>query len=215
MDHETTLLVLSNRNFLYNLIARGFAGEPDETFIAILKQEHTRQELLLVSHEDTPQVLEAYEAALDAVPADDALAHLQHEYVRTFVGPGTLKAYPWETVHLSDTHALFQPELIPIRESYRAAGFLPARYPHVQDDFIGLEFDFLAKLSQSALQACESGDTAAMDERLGQARTFLDEHLLRWIDSLANAIEREYGDSFYARFAKLAALVAKRDRAIL
>ena len=137
------------------------------------------------------------------------------EYTTIFIGPGTCKAYPWESVHLSDIKALFQAELLPIRDAYRAAGFLPARYPHVQDDFIGLELDFLAKLADSALQACELGDDAAVRQRLAQSQAFLDEHLLRWIDSLAGAIEREYGNGFYARFTKLAALVSHRDRTVL
>ena len=81
----------------------------------------------------------------------------------------------------------------------------------MQDDFIGLELDFLAKLAGAAKQAWEAGDAAAAEERLAQSRAFLDEHLLRWVDSLAAGIERAYGDGFYARFTRLAALAARRD----
>ena len=214
MDSETTLLVLSNRNFLYGLLARGFASEPDQTLLQIVALDHTRLEMGLIADAGTESVLAAYDAVLESCAAAD-LAQLRAEYTAIFIGPGTCKAYPWESVHLSDTKALFQPELLPIRESYRAAGFLPARYPHVQDDFIGLELDFLAKLASSALQACEVGDGAAMEERLSQSLIFLDDHLLRWIESLADSIKREHGDGFYARFAQLAVLVAKRDRDVL
>ena len=214
MDSENTLLVLSNRNYLYGLLARVFAAEPDETLLQVVALEHTRLELGLIDNELTESILAAYDAILEtAVGAD--LPRLRAEYTTIFIGPGTCKAYPWESVHLSDTKALFQAELLPIRDTYRAAGFLPARYPHVQDDFIGLELDFLAKLADAALQACELDDEATVMERLEQSRGFLNEHLLRWIDSLADSIEREYGNGFYARFTKLAALVARRDCAIL
>ena len=102
-----------------------------------------------------------------------------------------------------------------MREAYRAAGFLPASYPRVQDDFIGLELDFLAKLSDAALACWEAGDEILVDKRLRQSRNFLETHLLRWIDSLADTIAAEYGDLFYARFTRLAALVSHRDFDVL
>ena len=227
MNHETVLLVLANRSFLYSLLARGFASEADRGFLELLGQAHTRDQLELVDHELTPEILCVYESVLEFVgdDAEGALPRICREYVDMFVGPGTLRARPWETVHLGESQALFQPELLPIRESYRDAGFLPARYPHVQDDFIGLELDFMAKLAQAAFDACRAecdkeatslshsslSHWVGVDERLAQSRRFLEEHLLRWIDSLADAIAREYGDGFYARFARLAALVARRD----
>ena len=214
MDSENTLLVLSNRNYLYGLLARVFASEPDETLLDIVTLEHTRLELGLIAHELTDSIVATYDSILELI-GDADLSKLRSAYTTIFIGPGTCKAYPWESIHLSDTKALFQPELLPIRDAYRAAGFLPARYPHVQDDFIGLELDFLAKLADAALRACETGDEKTMQDRLNQSRIFLEEHLLRWIDSLASAIEREYGDGFYARFTRLATLAAQRDRDII
>ena len=215
MDNETTLLVLANRSFLYSLLARGFAGEADQDFLELVGQAHTREELGLVDHELTPEIVSAYESVLDAARGEGALLRIRRDYVDMFVGPGTLKARPWETVHLGEAQALFQPELLPIREAYREAGFLPARYPHVQDDFIGLELDFMAKLAQTALDAWQAGDEVVADKRLEQSRRFLEEHLLRWTDSLAREIEREHGEGFFASFARLAALVALRDYDLL
>lgn len=214
MDSETTLLVLANRSFLYSLLARGFAEEPDAAFLGILAQDHSRAEVGLVSHELTSQTTDAYDALL-ATARETPLDTLRGQYVSIFVGPGTCKAYPWETVHLSDTKSLFQPELLPIRETYRAAGFLPAHYPRVQDDFIGLELDFLAKLAAAALHSWESGDEAATHERLAQSHAFLEGHLLRWVDSLSASIAREYGDGFYATLARLTACIARRDCSLL
>jgi len=214
MDSETTLIALINRQFLYELLARAYAVEPDEQFLGILREPHTREEVGLVSHELTDSILGEFSTAA-AAANDGSIASLRHDYVNIFVGPGTLKADPWESVHLSHTRALFQQELLPIRDAYRAAGFLPARYPHVQDDYIGLELDFLAKLAGAARAEWEAGNAAAAQERLSQSKAFLEEHLLLWIDSLAQAIEREYGDGFYTRFTKLSGLIAKRDADIL
>ena len=217
MDRGTTTLVLANRSFLYSLLARGFAGEADRGFLELLGQAHTREELELIDHELNREIVSAYESvrAIAEGDTEEALVRIRRDYVEIFVGPGTLKARPWETIHLNEAKALFQPELLPIRDAYRQAGFLPARYPHVQDDFIGLELDFMAKLAQAALDAWQAGDEACANERLEQSRRFLNEHLLRWIDSLADAIAREYGDGFFACFARLAALVPRRDYGVL
>ena len=217
MDSETTLLMLANRSFLYNLLARGFASEADQAFLGLLEQGHTRDELELVDSELTPEIITAYESVLELMEqlAVDALPCIQRDYVNIFVGPGTLKVRPWETIHLGESQALFQPELLPIRDAYREAGFLPARYPHVQDDFIGLELDFMAKLAQAALDAWQAGDEANACERLTQSLRFLEEHLLRWADSLADAIAREHGDGFFARFGRLSALLIRRDHDVI
>jgi len=215
MDRGTTLLVLANRSYLYSLLARGYAEEPDEAFLQMLAQEHARQEMALVEHELTADILAAFDELLEAICGDGFCERVRQEYVEVLVGPGTLKARPWETLHLGESRALFQQELLPVREAYHAAGFLPARYPHVQDDFVGLEFDFLAKLANAALAAWEAGDEILVEERLRQSRDFLEAHLFRWIDSLADSIAAEYGDRFYARFTHLAALVAHRDYDLL
>lgn len=211
MDREIAQLVLANRSYLYNLLARGYAEEADEAFLQALVHEHARRQMALVEHELTDDVLVVFDELLEAVRSDGFCERIRREYVEAFVGPGTLKARPWETVHLGESHALFQPELLPVREAYRAAGFLPARYPHVQDDFIGLELDFLAKLADAALAALEAGDEALANERLRQSRDFLEAHLLRWVDSLADSMTAQYDDGFFARFTRLTALVAHRD----
>ena len=79
---------------------------------------------------------------------------------------------------------------------------------------LGIELDFMAKLAAKALDEWKAGDDAWRDS-LAQAQAFLEGHLLRWARSLAEAIEREYGACFYSRFARMAALIAKRDAAVL
>ena len=59
MDSENTLLVLSNRNYLYGLLARVFAAEPDETLLQVVVLDHTRLELGLIDNELTESILAA------------------------------------------------------------------------------------------------------------------------------------------------------------
>ncbi len=220
MDNETKELVLANRQFVWGLIARGFAEEPDCPFAEIVVSDHARDETALVEDEGTDELVAAYEAmaAFFAVPADEldvAIAEAREAYTRIFVGPNTLAASPWETMHTTGKRVLFHRDILSVRDAYRQAGFLPERYRKVADDAIGLECDFKAKLATDALSAFQEGDAQRCQDRLLQSLAFLTDHLLRWIDSLADAIEAHYDGTFYAALARFTAFWCRRDEALL
>lgn len=202
-------LLLANRSFVYALLARAFAEEPDQLFCDIFCAPHAEEELSLVVDEHSSELEGCWTRAVRALEAA-GLAGIRHEYVRIFVGPGDLPARPWESTHVTGKSVLFQPEVLDVRAAYRAAGMAPMRLRAVSDDFIGLELDFMAKL---AARACEEPGCAA--EALQHARAFLDEHLLRWLSPFADAVVEHYPESFYAPVARMAALFAQRDAAVL
>lgn len=215
MDSEQIELVLANRTFLYSLLARAYAEEIDGGFIDIFTSDLARQEVALVDDESNASILLVYGELKHALLAEGARAEVSHEFVRVFVGPGTLKAEPWETVQLSGKHALFQPAVLEIREAYRSSGFEPKNLRQVPDDSIGMELDFMAKLACKTQEAWEQGDDATVKRMLSQSSSFLERHLLKWIDRLASSIERAYGECFYALFTEFASLVIKRDARLL
>ena len=215
---DETALLLANRCFVYAFLARGFAEEPDEGFLEVLASDHLTDELGLVEDEFSAGLDVALQrmrqcAAGDALATsgEERLAQLREEYAAVFVGPGPLVASPWESMHRTKKRVLFQASVLEVRDAYRAAGLLPERYGHVSDDFIGLEMDFMAKLAQMAFEARESGDEERCAQLLLQSRAFLDQHLLKWIGSLAKAIQAHYCNSFYSALAEFAALFLKRD----
>ncbi|MCI8366591.1 MAG: molecular chaperone TorD family protein [Eggerthellaceae bacterium] len=215
---DETALLLANRCFVYAFLARGFAEEPDEGFLEVLAGDHLTDELGLVEDEFSV-ALDAALARMRQCAAGDAfaasgeerLAQLREEYAAVFVGPGPLLASPWESMHRTKKRVLFQASVLEVRDAYRAAGLLPERYGHVSDDFIGLEMDFMAKLAQMAFDARGSGDGERCTQLLCQSRAFLDQHLLKWVGSLAKAIQVHYRNSFYSALAEFAALFLKRD----
>ena len=216
MDNETVTLVLAHRQFLWGLVARAFAEEPDEAFAAVATGGHAVDEVTLVDDEHTEPLAKAYGMMATALTvAEPDLVDLRAAYTRLFVGPGTLACSPWETMHVTGRRTLFQPGVLAVREAYRAAGFLPARYPAVADDFIGLECDFLAKLAEAARKSFAAGDASRAAERLGQSTAFLDDHFLRWIDSLSAALDEHDPTGFYAAAAHFAATLARRDQAMI
>lgn len=210
MDSETTELLLANRSFMYALVARMFAEEPDEALAEVLASDHARAEAGLVEAAETDSIVALFDGMAGLFARHNGVSDAAGEYVRVFVGPGTLRANPWETVQLTGTRALFQAGVLEVRDAYREAGFEPVRVREVPDDFIGIELDFLAKLAARAQAKFVSGDTTWLDD-LGCSRRFLEKHLLKWVGKLAGSIEAEYGDGFYACACRLTELVAKRD----
>lgn len=215
MDDGARGLAVANRGFLYALLARAYAVEIDEVFADVFRSDHARAEVGLVEAGETDRMLALFDGLRASLDGPDAVAAVAREYVRLFVGPGTLRADPWETVQLHGGERLFCPEVLDVRAAYRAAGFVPARVRRVPDDFVGTELDFMAKLAEKARTAWQEGDEGALRERLEQSRTFLRDHLARWIGLFARAVEREYGPCFYAAFARFTELAVSRDEQVL
>lgn len=210
-------LILAARHLVYSVIARAYVEEPDQAFLEALLGYNVAIAVELLSEEPQGELISALNATKvwikqdgsDGLPTD--MLSLQSEYVRVFIGPGALPAAPWESMHLKSTHSSCQSEVLEVRNAYRRAGLLPARYKQVADDFIGLEFDFMAHLASRASERFGESDTQGCCEALEQSLSFLQGHLLKWIDDLAQAIRDTYGECFYATVTEFAALFVKQD----
>lgn len=64
------------------------------------------------------------------------------------------------------------------------------------------------------MSLAEAAEDPDWQRDIRDSRAFLENHLLMWIDLLAESIEGGYGNCFYARLTRLASLIAKRDLAL-
>lgn len=208
---ETMDLLLVNRRFMYAVLARAFCEEPDTLLLKILAGDHMSDEVSLLKEEGWKEGIDLLRSLRGYVDDDGSLRSLRGEYTKLFVGPQTLLAPPWESVHITGKRVLFLPEVLDVREAYREAGFLPARFPVVSDDHIGLELDFMEKLAQEAYEAWQARRSDECAKRLCQAESFLKTHLLCWIDDLAQSILTNYGESFYGKMTAFASSFMKHD----
>ncbi len=214
MTDETATIVLSNRSFLWNLVARGFAEEPDQAFLEVLCSEHAQQEAHLVEDDLTDELAGILKRMVQLCRGGEE-AKLREEYVRLFVGPNELNPQPWESVFRGKGKALFTCGVLQVRDAYREAGFLPAGYPRVADDFIGIECDFIAKLADSARDCALNGEDSKVREHLRQSQAFEREHLGVWAGSFAEAMRSVHGECLYSLLAELANCLVRRDKALL
>lgn len=104
---------------------------------------------------------------------------------------------PYESVHRSREHLVFDRETMLARSAYRT---LDLQAPHLgrePDDHIGLEFDFV---SQALLLALEREDPA---RELRAATAFLHERLLPWAPAMLTTLEAAAATRFMASVAAL------------
>lgn len=242
-NDEAMKALLQNRRFLYELLFRVFATEPDEALLAVLRDDHVVGECAYLDDtagEETGAggVAAAGAAcgmalveAARAVTVDD----LHSEYTRQFIGPASLPAPPWESVFRAQKPVLFQESTLAVRAAYRAAGFKAAGYPHEADDHLATELSFMAALAEQTLAAVGATDDALAADGAAIAadaaaetsaerfaalvdaqRRFLDEHLLVWIGEYASRLtDAARPRSVYAAAASVAALVCRRDSDLL
>lgn len=127
---------------------------------------------------------------------EDAAA-VKRDHARLFIGPDTLRAAPYESVHRSTDGLVFEAETMAVRAFYARFGLESARLGREPDDHIGLEFAFVAELATRALDAIEAGDDGERSRVLDAMREFLEAHLLVWGPDLMVMVGERAETAYY------------------
>lgn len=202
--------VLAARTYLYRAFQATFGDEPTEALLETVFSEVTDQALGCFDGAGSVSYGAAVAALQDARRSCEAdgpawVASAKRTYMRLLVGPEDLKAPPWECVYLTKERVLFQEATLRVREAYRSENMLPTQYPHVSDDHIAIELDFMAKLcekSRAAFEVCDDGEYRRL---LLSQQAFLEDHLLRWVADYASDVAKAAPESLYACMGSLCA----------
>ena len=198
------------RCFLYQVFQSVFGTAPSAAQLDVVLSDLARESLGAFADPDDLALLDGWAAELAQDPQAFA-ERLGSQYMRALVGPASLPAPPWESVYTSNDHLLFQEVTLNVRRAYVAQGCIPASYPHVADDHLSLELDFMAKLAERAAQALERGDDGEAGRLVAVQRDFLRDHLGAWIGEFAGRLSAEPA-RYYACMARLAERLVARDR---
>jgi TorA maturation chaperone TorD len=149
--------------------------------------------------------VELFDKLRNAILTDQEalLDKLKTEYTYLMIGPDKLPAPPWESVYRTKERLIFQESTLAVRRAYLKYQFLPANYPHEADDHIALELDFMAHLAKLTLESFEDNGIEEVKRLLADQKSFLDEHLLVWIDQFADQIQNSKTHYFYPQIAVL------------
>lgn len=145
--------------------------------------------------------LAAHEAEMVAMacPVDQSsLLNVAVDYTHLFVGPPQAAAMPWQTMHVNPTAtSLSGTPTAEVRRQLHDLGLQRDKGNGQLEDHIGNILMVAAIMAERGLD----------EKRL----LFVREHVLSWIDSLANAVSASASTEFYKAVLSLARAVAQAD----
>ena len=204
IDREAWQRLQQPQAVAYHFLGRCFYAPPRAEWLAALAAGRLFEAWPLPSDEtDTAAGLAALAAYCDRWdPAQ--LDALTWDFNRLFVGPGEMLAPPWESVHRSRTKLTFQESTLQVRALYEAFGVQAPALHREPDDHLALELDFLATLSERAVEAVGGGDGKQLGRCLQTQRDFLQDHLLAWAPACLALVETHAETDYYRGAARLA-----------
>ncbi|MHC1681971.1 MAG: molecular chaperone [Clostridiaceae bacterium] len=189
---------LNERKIIYSILALFYHGEINrglevlrgssllETFAGYgdnnLLSEGARVVIKdLAEHRDDKE----YEALISA------------DYQRLFIGPDKILAPLWESVYKEKDRLLFGEVELKVRRFYESIGV------YVKDsepaDSLSLELSFMTLLISKILE----NNSKNIKDYVIRQREFLKEHLISWISSWAEEVEKNAETNFWRGFSLL------------
>ncbi len=205
--------LLDARARTYGMLARLFREEVDE---AEIKQ---MQAMRFPVATGNANVDAGYRMLFDYLKTawSDSVTELAIDYVRTFIGHGVngySAAYPFESVYTSERRLLMQEARAEVLETLRENGLKSGKW-NEGEDHIGLELEFMQRLSIRAKEALAEGDEDGAIEQLRRSREFMEEHLLNWMPMLCADMHKFSRTKFYQGLATLSLAYVEEDATLL
>lgn len=126
---------------------------------------------------------------------------MQEQYVTLFSESGTVLVFPWESVYLSIEHVIYDEHTLAVQDFYKEWGaeiIDPAKGPA---DHIGLECSFMAFMSGRVIQYILQNDKSAIKENIIGQRSFLEKHLLVFLNDFCDLLQKQTTMDFYQGLA--------------
>lgn len=146
---------------------------------------------------DSLEGLRSYAATIETDEVDSVRLRLEVEYNRLFVGPDQVLVPPYEAWYIPDASGatqLMSEVTARVVQSYRNAGIAPTTERKDMPDNLATELAFVSALARQA--AAE--DILLMD-------SFIDEHLSKWVQLLADRVNHYSNNLFYTNITSLTA----------
>ncbi|WP_406677954.1 TorD/DmsD family molecular chaperone [Moorella sp. ACPs] len=207
---EGIQILCEARMFAYNLLRSTFIQEPSREFIDLLERDEMIPSFPFTGDnqeigagvEQVNKYLERYKS-MAAGARDEELERLRWDYTRMFVGPYQLPAPPWESAYLNEERLLFQEETLAVRRAYLSYSFIPRNYHREADDHLGLELEFMFRLSEMVAGKAAVRDAVGAEAILKDQEAFLTDHLLKWVPRFAEDVIHSATTDFYQGMARL------------
>lgn len=194
-------MLISNRGSTYTLLARIYRTEVEQELLERMGGMSLPVEI------DVPEMSEGYRMLKDylAHPTGSMLTGLAVDYARIFLGAGATGnvAYPYESVYTSPDRLVMQDARDEVLKLYREEGLDRAEEFNEPEDHIALELEFMAHLCQKTTEALKDGNKGLAPGYMKKQQDFLEKHLIPWVPTFCNDIQRLAREDFYKAVARI------------
>lgn len=142
-------------------------------------------------------------------------ALVKADYNALFVGPESMLAPPYESVHRSQEQLVFEQETFVVRAAYAEFDLAAPKLNQEPDDHIGLEFSFLAALAERALNAIDAADLPRVTTILAALSGFFTHHVLQWGPDFFAMVQEHAETEFYRGVSALSLGILEDAAALL
>lgn len=190
------------------LLAKALYGSPDPAWLSSLRRNRIFDAIPFAA--DLPEtaaaldVLRGWSAKDSGDLAPIEIEALEDDYTRLFVGPGRLLAAPWESVYTNKDRAVFQIQTASVKNWYLRFDLALASQYNEPADHVGLQFAFIAHLSNLIITAAGARDGEQVEKLLAAQRGFLAQHMSLWIPRWSSDVNQYAKTEFYRGMALLA-----------
>lgn len=211
-ERQELIALCEGRGSVYRLLSRLFEREIDEAF-----SRHLASCDAFVSQD--AHLMELYAAMIAHLgdAGEEAIENLAVDFDRIFFGMGPLaskKAFPYESVYTSDGGLMMQDAYAEVKHEYRRSGWEKNPAFPEPEDHVAVELLFMARCCDAAAEALRDDDVPAAEASLVLQKSFVDRHLLNWIDRFVGDVNRAT-DGLYAKAADWLLAFVRADRALL
>lgn len=217
VNENATSFLLADRLYVYQLFQLVFGSVPHGDAIDRIYSATTIEALRLYPSVDSGRLNSLLNTWKEYGTKKEyrSVEKLKPEYARLFLGPKTPVAPPWESVYVSGDGLLMQSSTLTVRNAYQSSGFAAAGYPHVADDHLAIELDFMASLAMECVNADSLGDTEGLGRPLQASQAFLAEHLLKWVPKYVSRLVNGEEPGFYVVAAQMLLLFLESDAQVV
>jgi TorA maturation chaperone TorD len=209
------------RGTLYRVLSRGFSLEIDEAYLEwiVLLNPTIKQLAVHVDSKDFKKGSERLDAFTERVKLDyekDKAIFLQNlaaEYASLFLNVGPKPVHLVESVYLGKEPLLYEEPYFDVVRIYQLYGFKKRASFKEPEDHIGVELEFMAHLCDLACASLEQGKKDFGSGYMNNQVEFLDLHLSKWTQKLAEKLRWATRNDFYLALADLLSGFVSTDRA--
>jgi TorA maturation chaperone TorD len=191
--------LLSFRQGYYSLLVSLFWKEPArEVLLSLADGIKERIDAARNLHTHLAQGWEEIDRFLTKTPSEEVAEAVADEFTRLFIGPHGVEINPYESFYL--TGRLLDRPLADLRTFLKAIGIEKIEGYAEPEDFLAFELEVMRWLTGMQKTASQPEE----EKRWLQLEAdFLREHLLVWVPTCAQEIERAQGANFYRGAALL------------